>query len=254
MRQVKDMNQIAPLFEGRHETMILSCLQGRHGCAWADDLAAPKSAMIAVADFVYFAGVPNAELAAHISCPSREVFMISNSEAWAQLIEQTHGTRCEKFLRYAVKKEPDVFDGARLQAFIAAVSPPYTLRKIDETLYGKALKQTWSKDLCAQFPMYQDYRARGLGVMALFHGEPVAGASSYTAYDKGIEIEVDTQEQHRRKGLALACAAKLILACLERGLYPSWDAHDKRSVALAEKLGYKLDYEYAAYAVKTMEA
>ena len=41
----------------------------------------------------------------------------------------------------------------------------------------------------------------------------------------------------------------LILECLERGWYPSWDAQNKESVALAEKLGYHFDYEYVAYEV-----
>ncbi len=43
--------------------------------------------------------------------------------------------------------------------------------------------------------------------------------------------------------------AKLILECMDRGLYPSWDAHDMRSVALAEKLGYHLDKEYVTYII-----
>ena len=39
--------------------------------------------------------------------------------------------------------------------------------------------------------------------------------------------------------IAAAAAAGLILECLDRGLYPSWDAHDKVSLALAEQLGYQ---------------
>ena len=65
----------------------------------------------------------------------------------------------------------------------------------------------------------------------------VAGASSYSRYDKGIEIEIDTQEDHRRKGLTYACGAKLIWECLEEGLYPSWDAQNKWSVAIGRKAG-----------------
>ena len=80
-------------------------------------------------------------------------------------------------------------------------------------------------------------------------GELVAGASSYSTYDKGIEIEIDTREDHRRKGLAYVCGAKLILECLEEGLYPSWDAQNKWSVALAEKLGYHFSHEYVAYEI-----
>ena len=253
MRQVSDMSEIAPLFDGWNETMIWSCLQGYHGRAWADDEKPPRSAQIVVGDFCVFAGVPCAELAAHIPPDSVAPLLIPQNEAWAAAIEKAHGERCERFSRYAIKKEPNVFDKAKLQAFADAVPLPYTLHFIDEALYHKALQEPWSRDLCSQFASYADYAAHGLGVAALLDGEPVAGASSYTAYEKGIEIEVDTKEEHRRKGLALGCAAKLILACLKRGLYPSWDAHDLRSVALAQKLGYHLDYEYAAYEMKELD-
>ena len=96
-----------------------------------------------------------------------------------------------------------------------------------------------SHDLCSQFADYADYERRGIGVAALYQGTPVAGASSYTVYRGGIEIEIDTRVDFRRQGLATACGARLILNCLERGLYPSWDAHSRASLSLAEKLGYK---------------
>ena len=51
----------------------------------------------------------------------------------------------------------------------------------------------------------------------------------------------------RRRALALSGGARLILTCLDQGLLPSWDAHDRRSAALAEKLGYRLDRPYPAY-------
>ena len=49
------------------------------------------------------------------------------------------------------------------------------------------------------------------------------------------------------KGLAYAAGAKLILECLERGLYPSWDAQNKWSAALAKKLGYRYSHTYTVY-------
>ena len=75
----------------------------------------------------------------------------------------------------------------------------------------------------------------------------VAGASPYAIYQNGIEIEIDTKPEYRGKGLATVCGAKLILECLERNIYPSWDAHDLRSVHLAEKLGYHLSHPYVTY-------
>ena len=86
--------------------------------------------------------------------------------------------------------------------------------------------------------------------MAMKGQKIVSGASSYSSYKDGIEIEIDTHKDYRRKGLAYACGAKLILACLEKGWYPSWDAHNKASVALAEKLGYHFDHAYTAFEIE----
>ena len=77
----------------------------------------------------------------------------------------------------------------------------------------------------------------------------VAGASSYTRYVEGIEIEVDTVPEERRKHLATIVCSALILKCLEEGLYPSWDAQNMNSVRLAESLGYEYDHDYIAYEV-----
>ena len=85
--------------------------------------------------------------------------------------------------------------------------------------------------------------------MVVKNGEIVSGASSYTRYREGIEIEVDTVETERRKHLALIVCSALILKCLNEDLYPSWDAQNMASVRLAEKLGYQFDHEYTAYEV-----
>lgn len=125
----------------------------------------------------------------------------------------------------------------------------YELRMIDRDIYNDITGNKWSSDLCSQFKNFEEYSKNGIGVVALHNGQVVSGASSYTIYDEGIEIEIDTREDYRRKGLALACGAKLILECLKNNLYPSWDAQNKGSVALAEKLGYHFNKEYIAYEV-----
>ena len=79
--------------------------------------------------------------------------------------------------------------------------------------------------------------------------EMVAGASSYSYYDGGIEIQIDTREDYRRKGLAYVCASALMLECLKRGLYPGWDAQNLVSAKLAGELGYQYAGEYVAYEV-----
>lgn len=75
----------------------------------------------------------------------------------------------------------------------------------------------------------------------------VAGVSSYSYYDKGIEIEIDTKKEYRKRGFATILGAKIILECMERGLYPNWDAANQISVKTATKLGYELDRTYKAF-------
>lgn len=241
------MADIAPLFQGWEETMIWSCLQGNMGRAWADVLPLPRAAKILVGDFCFLAGTPHTALAipAEEDFSSDMLLLLPQHDGWEKMIE-TAVPFAQRIQRYALCKDSS-FDIKGLAAYAASLPHGYTLHPIDEKLYNLAGRESWSRDLCSQFPTYAAYKARGLGYMALENGVPVCGASSYTVYDGGIEIEVDTRKDHRRKGLALVCAARLMLACLEQGLYPSWDAATPISLHLAEKLGYKPAGAYTAY-------
>ena len=201
------------------------------------------AAVIVNQDFTFLAGRPDPSLLARAPGP----ILVPRTEDWNEVIEAVFGERAVKELRYAVKKEPDVFDRQRLEQFISALPAGYTLRLIDEPLVPVLLGEAWSKDFCAAFDSPEDCCRRGVGVAAMYEGVPVAGAGSYCVYRRGIEVEIDTREDHRRRGLAAACGARLILECLDRGLYPSWDAIDLRSVALAEKLGYHRREPYTTY-------
>lgn len=238
-----DMEKIAPLFEGWDETMVWSCLQGYMGEAFVDDENCPTAALIETACFGFFAGKPNEALVRKTT----SFLLAARTEDWEAVIESVWGDKAKKFLRYAIKKEPDVFDKEKLSSFAAALPTGFSMRLIDKALYELSARETWSVDLCYQFPTWEDFSERGIGVGVLHNGALVAGASSYTIYRGGIEIEIDTKPEYRQRGLATACGARLILECLGRGLYPSWDAHDLRSVALAEKLGYHVDHPYTAY-------
>ena len=125
------------------------------------------------------------------------------------------------------------------------------MKLIDKEMYFTLMEQEWAWDLCGCFADADDFLARGLGVAVTMGGDlPVSGAASYAVCDGAIEIEIDTRPDFRRQGLAAACGARLILECLKQGIYPGWDAHDSRSLALAEKLGYQLDRPYRAYWVE----
>lgn len=244
-----EIDKIKELFANWDETLIWSCLQSVMGEIHTND--AQDAAMAILGDFAFFAGKPDEEFVRFKpeSCEQDFIIMVPQSEEWAQLIEKCYGNKARKVTRYAIKKEKDIFDVSRLEQVIMNLSAEYELKMLEAEEFELCQKNAWAHDLISQYKDYDTYEKLGLGVVVLKDGELLAGASSYSRYNEGIEIEIDTREDQRRKGLAYACGAKLILECLKRGLYPSWDAQNKWSVALAEKLGYHFSHEYTAYEI-----
>ena len=236
------MDSAALLFAGWKETMIWTCLQGHMGTVVTDGRTPPESALCAVGDFCFLAGKPDPELAHQADRP----ILVPRTTDWEPVLRSVFGEKASPFPRYAMDG-PEAFDRERLAAYAAALPEGYALSPILPQHYPALMGDAWSKDLCGNFRDGDDFVRRGLGVIALQDGIPVAGASSYTICDGGVEIEIDTRPDQRRKGLALSCGARLILDCLDRGLAPSWDAHNLPSVSLAEKLGYRLRTPYQAY-------
>ena len=228
-----DRDRAGALFAGWEDTMVWSALQGAMGrLDWSRDGGAGR---ITLGDFCFLAGRPDRALAETLTAP----IVVAREEGWYRLVEAVHGPRVRRETRYATKKDPGTFDRARLAGFVRALPPGYVLQSMDEAMVPVLLAEGWSREFCSNFDSPADFARRGLGVAALWEGAPVAGVASYTVYDGGLEVQIETRADHRRRGLAAACGAALILACLDRGIYPSWDAIDRRSLSLAEKLGYR---------------
>ena len=232
--ETKGTEKIGELFKGWEESLIWSAMQGVMGKIYVTDREEPLSAMVILGDFCFFAGRPDRELVSFKPDwrSSDFIIMVPQNGEWAEVIEEVYGEKAKKVTRYAIKKEGDIFDREKLKAMAANLPEGCELRLIDEALYTGCLKEEWSRDFVSQYETWEEYRRLGLGAVVLKDGEIAAGASSYSSYEGGIEIEIGTREEYRRKGLATACGARLILECLSRGWYPSWDARNLWSVGL----------------------
>lgn len=243
--ELEDTSKVKELFAGWNETLIFSCLQKIMGKVYVSDPEQPKSAYAFVGCFGFYAGIPDKEMV--MDRPDGFVIMTPQNNEWAKLIEECYPL-AKKVTRYAIKKDT-IFDQTMLQNEIKKLPAGYELKKIDADIYDQCLENPATEDFVSAFESKEKYLQMGRGMVILKNGIIVAGASSYTRYREGIEIEVDTIESERRKHLATIACSALILNCLEEGLYPSWDAQNMNSVHLAEKLGYEFDHEYAAYEV-----
>ena len=242
--ELSDPSKAVPVFAGWEDpdAGVFACLDNVMGKILVTDPDHPKSAMAVIGDFIFCAGEPDLELLR--GKPERWMLVVPENDAWASLIEDNFPAG--KRIRYAIRKET-TFDRDKLEAMVRALPEGYALRRIDSELYDLCLKDEIFEDCVSVFGSKEKYLDLGRGFAVMKDGKIVSAASSYSRYHKGIDIEIDTVKEERRKGLGSAVAAKLILHCLDEGLYPAWDAANKLSVRLAEKLGYEFSHEYACY-------
>lgn len=242
--ELKDTKKAEALFDGLDDSLIQTCLNGLlGGKIYVTDAEAPRSAMAFVAEFAYFAGEPDCELASFK--PEGYVGMVPPDEKWAALIEE-FWPDADRVTRYAIKKDAK-FDRAKLEGIVASLPEGYEIRRIDGEIYDMLIEDDRFEDNVSHFESKEQYLELGRGFAVMKDEKPVSVASSYTVYSKGLDIQIDTAEAERRKGLATATGAALILSCLEDGLAPRWDAANTDSLHLAEKLGFEFSHEYLCY-------
>lgn len=252
----KGLQKAWNLFADTQETLVWSALQGVMGQAAGDDPDEPAAVRTTTGDFAFFAGNPDTPGAKALirsvtvpllGCGDRQ------TESWKECILSVWPD-AQTFDRYTIQKQTQ-FDRSKLEEYAKRLPNGFTVVPIDKRWYECCLKEKWMCDFVSCFSSAGDFVRRGIGFLAIDPtGKPAAGASSYSIYQNGIEIEVDTNENYRRKGLALAVCARLILTCLDKGLSPSWDAANLASVALAEKLGYQPGHHYEVFYLPQMDA
>lgn len=245
------IEHVTKIFESVEDTLVQSYLQGHMGTAYVDSLENPKVAQIIVGIFVFYAGdagVPGTkELLRNL--PDYPLVIV-NTDEWKNSIELEYKEQAHKFKRYRFNRDKTHFNQEKLTQLINDLPEDYKLQKINATIINNSSFSTLSEDFFSQFESHDDFLARGIGYCVTYKDVPVCGATSFSIYDAGIEIEIATDERHQRKGLAAATAASLILDCLEQRIYPNWDGAISPSVKLAEKLGYVLKEEYDTYFIE----
>lgn len=247
--EVNDSREkLRSLFEDFNDTMIDSYIDGYMGEAWVDNIKNPKVAQIKVGVFNFFSGYSNiTEARELVENIHEEALIILEDDEWLDIIKEVYNENLYELKRYAFERSFENFNIEDLKKNVERLPKEYEFRKIDkEIAYSKSLQEL-TEDFTSQFDSIEHYLERGIGFCILHNGKVVSGASSYNSYKGGIEVEIDTLEEYRRKGLAQIVASALILYCIENNIYPNWDAANLESVALAEKLGYKMKKIYNAY-------
>ena len=226
----------------RVDCSIDCAVEGQMGRAYVDDPESPAAWRITVGPFWYFAG--NADSpggrALLAELPPWNLLMPS-PPAWAAAAKEMFGERLVAFPRYSF--DAGSLSEAHLSAVLDASPHRDSVRRVDTALLARPDNTVEFDD----FDSAEDFLARGVGY-TLMEGNKLTGAAySSLVCNRGIEVSLFVDEPYRRRGIATAISAALLLECVRRGLWANWDAANLESCALAEKLGYTPIGSYDSY-------
>ena len=192
--------KLVAMFEHIDSTIVLSYLQGHMGTAWVDDLENPTVAQITVGIFVFYAGDSSTKEAEELLYNLPEFTLaIVNSDEWKYRIESVPSDAIEKLQRYRFEKNPEHLNRIHLLNLLSSLPEGYEIKKVDDEIVNEPSFYKLSEDFVSQFESIDDFINRGVGYAILHEGEVVAAATSFSLYDGGIEIEIATHPEYRRR-------------------------------------------------------
>lgn len=255
-----DRTQMVPLFQGIQDSMVIAYLQGYMGNGYVDQLPSPSVGLIVSGEYSFWVGDTASQAAREMAHRFFEyvdgdqttaIYGEDDSE-WRDLLLSIPDNHPVEIPRYRIAQKDYDFDRIKLQNFISALPNTFELRQFDNELYAQAMAEEWSKEFCETFASAETYLSQGFGFGVLHDGKLIAGASSMTVYDGGLEVQVSTKAEYRGMGLAMASAAALLLEAMDRKVRPCWDAATLVSRHMAVKLGYEYLGEYSTVHMSTI--
>ena len=117
------------------------------------------------------------------------------------------------------------------------------------TPFTQAVFEAHPFDHGKNYKDFQDFSKTGVGAAVLYGGKVVAAASSFLTYNGHVELDVSTDPEHQKRGLAGHCTAEVMRQCCQKKLTMHWDAQNPISASLAKSHGFKTLTEYAVYSL-----
>ncbi len=211
--------------------------QGYGNILWQTD----KSACVVVSNYYFLEGPFEISLAEKLAEHIRhDAIITSSNKAWHDYLIQKNN--CLKRITrrlYIWNNHPE-----KLAPYLSQTK--YVIKNISEKEAEKMLQKEWSKDVFNSYEGIDDFLQRGFGFCITEKEKIISACLSFSHSDYGIEVEIDTDPDYQKKGLAKIVAAYFVNEALKRELKPLWDASNSASAKIAEALGFNFISEYEA--------
>jgi hypothetical protein len=123
----------------------------------------------------------------------------------------------------------------------------FQLRKVDDKLWnmlkeGKFENENFLKiRILESWYSFEDFKNKSIAYCIISENRIVAVMVGTASYNNVIAIDIETEEKHRRMGLAYTMAVDFLTDCLKNKLIPQWDCVESNpnSYNMARKLGFE---------------
>ncbi|ROR27151.1 GNAT acetyltransferase-like protein [Mobilisporobacter senegalensis] len=148
-----------------------------------------------------------------------------------------------------IKNEDEYFfiKNTRVEAYIHT-SNEYKIIKVNENfiqlleLGAYENKDLLDKRLLESWGSYHNFLNKSIAFAALYQNKIVAIIIGTARFNNIIPIDIETEENHRKKGLATALAQYFVNECINNHLVPQWNCVESNipSKKTAQKAGFTL--------------
>lgn len=135
------------------------------------------------------------------------------------------------------------------------ITKEYQIIKVDAMFWkmlsdGKFDNADFLRDrLLESWHSFEEFAHKSIAYCTVFENRIVAVIVGTANYNNIIPIDIETEEEHRRKGLAYAMTAEFIADCFKNNYVPQWDCveSNQSSYHMAKKLGFEITNENTVY-------
>lgn len=253
----KEHGLVQELYQNPSSTIINSCLQGYTGEIWVDSKETPKLAIM-YAGKTLFIGGANATTdiipwlkSFILQRDLIRVEIIPEDMCWysilSECIQENTILPLQQGKRHLMQIQvtKDLYEQWKMT--VARLPEDIKLVELNQEQFDLVVTDRYLHNFVCCFENYYEFQKMGMGYFLKKGDEIIGGASSFTRYNEGIEVQIAVNPDYRGRGLAKICGARLLMECYHRNLYPNWDCANPTSESVARSLGYVLKQEVEIY-------